>query len=103
MEEFVQKCKDLVDFYLDRWVSDSVRLGLWLDYPNAYQTRRDYYIEHVWSFLKLAHERDLLNRGYRVNPTCPRCVTALSGHEVSQGYMTKEDPSVYVKFKLVVL
>ena len=100
LEEFVQKCKDLVDFYLDRWVKDSVRLGLWLDYPSAYQTRKDDYIEHVWHFLKLANEKGLLVRGYRVNPTCPRCVTALSGHEVSQGYMSKTDPSIYVKFKL---
>ena len=101
MDVFVQKCKDLVDFYLERWVNDSVRLGLWLDYPNAYQTRRDDYIEHVWYFLKLANEKGLLGRGYRVNPICPRCVTALSGHEVSQGYATKVDPSVYVKFPLV--
>jgi isoleucyl-tRNA synthetase len=101
MDVFVAKCKELVDYYLDRWVKDSVRLGLWLDYPNAYQTRRDDYIEHVWHFLKLANEKGLLGRGYRVNPICPRCVTALSGHEVSQGYMNKEDPSIYVKFKLV--
>ncbi|TFG32253.1 isoleucine--tRNA ligase [Candidatus Thorarchaeota archaeon] len=101
MDVFVQKCKDLVDFYLERWVDDSVRLGLWLDYPNAYQTRKDDYIEHVWHFLKLANEKGLLGRGYRVNPTCPRCVTALSGHEVSQGYATKVDPSIYVKFELV--
>ncbi|TFG05287.1 isoleucine--tRNA ligase [Candidatus Thorarchaeota archaeon] len=101
LDLFVQKCKDLVDFYLERWVNDSVRLGLWLDYETAYQTRRDDYIEHVWSFLKMADERGLLGRGYRVNPTCPRCVTALSGHEVSQGYGTKVDPSIYVKFKLV--
>lgn len=100
MDQFVQKCKDLTDFYLDRWVNDSIRLGLWLDYPSAYQTRRDDYIEHVWHFLKLANEKGLLGRGYRVNPTCPRCNTALSGHEVSQGYMTKADPSVYVKFRL---
>ncbi len=100
MDVFVQKCKNLVDYYLDRWVNDSVRLGLWLDFDTAYQTRRDDYIEHVWNFLKLANERGLLSRGYRVNPICPRCVTALSGHEVSQGYMTKIDPSIYVKFKL---
>ncbi|TXT57596.1 MAG: Isoleucine--tRNA ligase [Candidatus Thorarchaeota archaeon] len=99
MDQFVQKCKDLVDFYLERWVNDSVRLGLWLDFDSAYQTRRDDYIEHVWYFLKLASEKGLLGRGYRVNPICPRCVTALSGHEVSQGYMTKTDPSIYVKFK----
>ncbi len=101
LETFVAKCKELVDFYLDRWVSDSIRLGLWLDYPQAYQTRRDDYIEHVWYFLKQASKKGLLGRGYRVNPTCPRCNTALSGHEVSQGYQTKVDPSIYVKFKLV--
>jgi len=101
MDVFVQKCKDLVDFYLERWVNDSIRLGLWLDFDTAYQTRKDDYIEHVWNFLKLANEKGLLSRGYRVNPICPRCVTALSGHEVSQGYMLKVDPSIYVKFKLV--
>ncbi len=100
MDVFVQKCKELVDYYLEGWVNDSVRLGLWLDYPSAYQTRKDDYIEHVWHFLKMANERGLLQRGYRVNPMCPRCVTALSGHEVSQGYQTKTDPSIYVKFKL---
>ncbi len=100
LDLFVKKCKELVDFYLDRWVRDSVRLGLWLDYDSAYQTRRDDYIEHVWYFLKVASEKGLLGRGYRVTPTCPRCVTALSAHEVSQGYKTKEDPSIYVKFKL---
>ncbi len=101
LETFVKKCKDLVDFYLDRWVNDSIRLGLWLDYDTAYQTRRDDYIEHVWHFLKFASQKGLLGRGYRVNPTCPRCVTALSGHEVSQGYKTKVDPSIYVKFRLL--
>ncbi len=99
LESFVEKCKELVDFYLERWVDDSVRLGLWLDYETAYQTRRDDYIEHVWHFLKLASEKGLLGRGYRVNPICPRCETALSGHEVSQGYQTKDDPSIYVKFR----
>ena len=101
MDVFVQKCKELVDYYLEGWVKDSERLGLWLDYPLAYQTCKDDYIEHVWHFLKMANEKGLLGRGYRVNPMCPRCVTALSGHEVSQGYQTKSDPSIYVKFKLV--
>ncbi len=100
LDLFVKKCKELVDYYLESWVNDSKRLGLWLDYESAYQTRTDDYIEHVWHFLKLASEKKLLGRGYRVNPTCPRCVTALSGHEVSQGYKTKVDPSIYVKFKL---
>ncbi|NWF96834.1 MAG: isoleucine--tRNA ligase [Candidatus Thorarchaeota archaeon] len=100
MDVFVKKCKELVDYYLAGWVRDSVRLGLWLDFETAYQTRRDDYIEHVWHFLKMASEKGLLGRGYRVNPSCPRCVTAVSGHEVSQGYATKVDPSIYVKFPL---
>ena len=100
LDLFVKKCKELVDHYLEGWVRDSIRLGLWLDYETAYETRRDDYIEHVWHFLKFASERGLLSRGYRVNPICPRCVTALSGHEVSQGYQTKVDPSIYVKFRL---
>ncbi len=64
----------------------------------AYETRKPYYIEHVWAFLKDAWEKGLLFEDYRVLPFCPRCETALSDAEVDQGYEDREDPSIYVKF-----
>ncbi|ADY02310.1 isoleucyl-tRNA synthetase [Vulcanisaeta moutnovskia 768-28] len=98
-EKFSLECNSLVDYYLEKWREVGTRrLGLWLDLDRAYETRRPYYIEHVWSFLKNAWEKGLLFEDYRVLPFCPRCETALSDAEVDQGYEDREDPSIFVKF-----
>ena len=101
LERFVNECKGLVDYYLSHWRRASERLGLWLDYDNAYQTRRDRYIEFGWWTLKRANERGLLAEDFKVVPVCPRCETSLSGHEVAQGYSRVTDPSIHLKLKLV--
>ena len=100
VEKFVEKCNELVDHYISHWRSCSEKLGLWLKYDVAYQTRHENYIEAVWRALKKAHEMGLLIKSYKVVPACPRCETALSSHEVAQGYEEAEDPSVYVKFRV---
>ncbi len=100
IERFITECKKLVDYYLDHWLKASRRLGLWLDYENAYQTRDDRYIESVWAFLKKAYKEGLLYEGLRVVPRCPRCNTALSSHELALGYALVEDPSIYFKLKI---
>ncbi|MEM3737167.1 MAG: isoleucine--tRNA ligase [Candidatus Bathyarchaeia archaeon] len=99
-QRFVEECNKLVDFYISSWRENSERLGLWLDYDNAYQTRRDEYIETVWWALKRAFDKGLLKEDFKVVPTCPRCETPLSSHEVAQGYTSVKDPSIYVKFPL---
>jgi isoleucyl-tRNA synthetase len=58
------------------------------------------YIESVWWSLKEIFDKGLLVQDYRVAPYCPRCGTALSDHEVAQGYLDVTDPSVYVRFPL---
>ena len=100
MERFVEEANRLVDYYIDHWRRASERLAVWLDYDNAYQTRHERYIEHVWWLIKQAHEKGDLVESYRVVPFCPRCETPLSSHEVAQGYEEVEDPSIYVKFRL---
>ena len=98
-EKFSLECNSLVDYYLEKWKEvGTKRLGLWLDLDRAYETRKAYYIEHVWAFLKNAWEKNLLFEDYRVLPFCPRCETALSDAEVDQGYEDREDPSIFVKF-----
>ena len=101
VERFVEECRKLVDYYIEHWERASRRLGLWLDYSHAYQTRHPRYIEKVWEFIKKAHEKGLLYEGLRVVPRCPRCGTALSSHEVAQGYKEVDDPSVYFKLPLL--
>ena len=101
VKEFVNRCQELVDYYISFWRESSEMLGLWLDYDNAYETRKEHYIENVWHTLKIAFERGLLVKSYRVVPVCPHCQTPLSSHEVAQGYKEREDPSIYVKFKII--
>ena len=101
VDRFVLECQKLVDYYIERWRKDSERLGLWLDYDHAYETRHPKYIETVWSFLKRMWEKGYLYEDYRVVPVCPRCETALSSHEVALGYKVVKDPSLYFKVKLV--
>ncbi len=101
MEKFVEEANKLVDHYIDHWRKASERLAVWLDYDNAYQTRFERYIEHVWWLIDQAHKKGDLVESIRVVPFCPRCETPLSGHEVAQGYEEVEDPSIYVKFRLL--
>ena len=99
LDKFALECNRLVDYYLEWWRKYGTELlALWLDLENAYETRRAYYIEHVWRFIKEMWERGLLFEDYRVLPYCPRCETALSDAEVEQGYEDREDPSIFVKF-----
>jgi len=101
VDKFIFECQKLVDYYITHWRTASERLGLWLDYNNAYETRHPKYVEAVWSFLKQMWEKGYLYEDYRVIPVCPRCETALSSHEVALGYKIVKDPSLYFKVKLV--
>jgi isoleucyl-tRNA synthetase len=98
--EFNAKCRESVLRYIDEWNDLTERIGFWIDTDDAYFTLSNDYIESVWWSLKEVFEKGLLTEGHRVVPYCPRCGTALSSHEVAQGYENTIDPSVYVKFPL---
>src|SRR6266852_3939107 len=100
VERFNKLCKESVFKYKTDWESLSDRIGYWLDYEHPYITYSNPYIETVWWLLKRLHEKALLYRGHKVLPYCPRCGTALSSHEVAQGYETVQTNSVYVTFPL---
>ncbi len=100
VEEFVTQCKDSVFSYVEMWREMSERLGYWVDMENPYVTYHNDYIESVWWALKQMWNKDLLYKGHKVMPYCPRCGTTLSSHEVAQGYKDVKDSSAYVKFKL---
>jgi len=101
LEKFALACNALVDEYLEQWKEwGTRRLGLWLDLDNAYETRKPNYLEYAWRIVKKAHEMGLLTEDYRVLWFCPRCETSLSDHEVALGYEEREDPSIYVKFRV---
>ncbi len=101
VERFNKLCRDSVFKYKTDWESLSDRIGYWLDYEHPYVTYSNAYIETVWWLLKRLYEKTLLYRGHKVLPYCPRCGTALSSHEVAQGYETVQTNSVYVTFPIV--
>ncbi|HBJ97463.1 MAG TPA: isoleucine--tRNA ligase, partial [Clostridiales bacterium] len=92
--------KESVWKYTDEWKKMSDRLGYWVDMDNPYVTYHDDYIESEWWALKTINEKGLLYKGHKIVPYCPRCGTALSSHEVAQGYKDVKEKSVFVKFKL---
>jgi isoleucyl-tRNA synthetase len=92
---FNEVCRESVFTYKEEWERLSERIGYWLDYSDPYVTFHPEYVESVWWLLKQLSDRDLIYRGYRSVPYCPRCGTALSSHEVAQGYREVEDPSVH--------
>ncbi|MFA6077220.1 MAG: class I tRNA ligase family protein [Candidatus Paceibacterota bacterium] len=98
---FNKLCKDSVWEYIGLWKSFTERMGYWADQENPYVTYHNDYIESVWNVVKKINDRKLLYKDYKVVPWCPRCGTALSSHELAQGYEDVKDLSVYVKFKII--
>ncbi len=98
--KFNQECKRSVWEYVDLWHKFTERIGFWVDQENPYVTYHNSFIESVWNVLQKVDEQKLLYKDYKVLPWCPRCGTALSSHELAQGYEDVKDLSVYVKFKI---
>ncbi|MGA0067846.1 MAG: isoleucine--tRNA ligase [Miltoncostaeaceae bacterium] len=98
--EFNAKCRASVGEYLDEWERLTERIGFWVDTSEAYRTMDTDYVESVWWSLATLHDKGLVYESDKVVPYCPRCGTALSSHEVAQGYKDVTDPSIYVKFPL---
>ena len=98
--EFNKKCKGSVWQYKSDWENLTKRMGFWVDMRNPYITYENSYIESVWWVFSQAYKKKLVYKGHKVVLYCPRCGTALSSHEVAQGYKTVKDLSVTLEFKL---
>lgn len=98
VDPFIHDCKKSVWKYKGEWERMSDRVGFWADMDDPYITYDNNYIESVWWALKTIHEKGLLYKGYKIVPYCPRCGTALSSHEVSQGYKDVKETSCIVRF-----
>ncbi|HVF12189.1 MAG TPA: class I tRNA ligase family protein, partial [Actinomycetota bacterium] len=100
LEKFINACKERVFLFADMMTKQSIRLGMWMDWPNSYFTMSDENNYTIWSFLKKCHERGLIYKGLDAMPWCPRCGTGISEQERKEGYEEVEDEAVYVRFPL---
>ncbi|WP_146955531.1 isoleucine--tRNA ligase, partial [Clostridium butyricum] len=101
VEKFITECKDSVFSYVSLWEKMSEQIGYWVDMDDPYVTYHNNYIESEWWALKKLWDKGLLYKGHKVMPYCPRCGTALSSHEVAQGYKDVKDLTATAKFKVV--
>ena len=100
LEPFIEKCKESVWKYKGMWEDFSSTVGYWVDMDNPYITYSNNYIESEWWALKEIWNKNLLYKGHKIVPYCPRCGTPLSSHEVAQGYKDVKETSAIVRFKV---
>jgi isoleucyl-tRNA synthetase len=102
VEEYNQKCRETVMRFKDEWDDLTEKIGYWVDLDDPYITFEPNYIESVWSLLKKLYEKDLIYKGYTIQPYSPAAGTGLSSHELNQPgtYKDVKDTSITAQFKL---
>lgn len=98
---FNKKCRESVFSYIDEWARFTTRIGYWVDEQKAYFTFDSSYMEVLWHLFAKTAKDGRLYKDYKVVPWCPRCGTALSSHELAQGYADVKDLTITAKFELV--
>ncbi|MDO8579388.1 MAG: class I tRNA ligase family protein [bacterium] len=98
--KFNDECRENVWKYIDEWEKFTERMGYWVDQENPYKTYQNSYVESVWWIIKQINDKKLLYKDYRIVPWCPRCGTALSSHELAQGYADVKDLTVTIELRV---
>ena len=101
IEAYNEACKKAVMRYTDVWNQLTLKMGYWVDMENPYITYKSKYIESVWWLLKQIHQKDLLYKGYTIQPFSPKAGTGLSSHELNQPgtYRDVTDTTVTAMFE----
>ncbi len=101
VEQYNEACKKTVMRYTDVWNDLTEKMGYWVDMEDPYVTYKSKYMETVWWLLKQIYNKDLLYKGYTIQPYSPKAGTGLSSHEVNQpgSYRDVTDTTVVAQFK----
>ena len=102
IEEYNKKCRENVMMYTSEWADLSHKMGYWVDMEHPYITYDNKYIETLWWLLKQLYQKDLLYKGYTIQPYSPAAGTGLSSHELNQPgcYRDVKDTTVTAQFKV---
>ncbi len=101
IEIFNEACRSIVLRYTSQWEDVVLRMGRWVDFENQYRTMDPPYMESIWWVFKQIWDKGLIQKGFCVQPYCPRCATPLSNFELNEGYKEVKGPSITVAFPLV--
>ena len=102
VEDYNQACRNAVMRYTDVWNDLTEKIGYWVDLEDPYITYEPKYMETVWWLLKQLYKKDLMYKGYTIQPYSPAAGTGLSSHELNQPgtYRDVSDTTVVAQFKL---
>lgn len=103
VEEYNEACKKTVMRYTDVWNDLTEKMGYWVDMEDPYITYKSKYMESVWWLLKQIYNKDLMYKGYTIQPYSPKAGTGLSSHEVNQpgSYRDVTDTTIVAQFKAI--
>ena len=103
IEEYNEACKKTVMRYTDVWNDLTEKMGYWVDMEDPYVTYKSKYMETVWWILKQIYNKNLMYKGYTIQPYSPKAGTGLSSHEVNQpgSYRDVTDTTVVAQFKVI--
>ena len=103
VEQYNEACKKTVMRYTDVWNDLTEKMGYWVDMGDPYVTYKSKYMESVWWLLKQIYNKDLMYKGYTIQPYSPKAGTGLSSHEVNQpgSYRDVTDTTVVAQFKAI--
>ena len=103
VEDYNKSCKEAVMKYTDIWNDLTKKMGYWVDMEDPYITYTSKYMETVWWLIKQIYNKDLMYKGYTVQPYSPKAGTAISSHELNQPgtYQDVTDTSVTAQFKII--
>ncbi len=103
VEDYNKACREAVMRYTDIWNDLTMKMGYWVDMDDPYITYEPKYMESVWWLLGQLYEKNLLYKGYTIQPYSPKAGTGLSSHELNQPgcYRDVTDTTVVAQFKVV--
>lgn len=102
VKDYNDACRKEVMRYTDVWNDLTEKMGYWVDLNDPYITYKNEYIESLWWILKQLHNKDMLYKGYTVQPYSPKSGTGLSSHELNQPgtYKMVKDTTIVAQFKV---
>ena len=103
VEEYNAACRKAVMRYTDIWNNLTQKMGYWVDMEDPYITYEPKYMESVWWLLKQIYNKELIYKGYTIQPYSPKAGTGLSSHELNQPgtYQDVTDTTVVAQFKAI--
>jgi len=100
VDVFNEKCRSMVQTYVDEWRKTVTRMGRWVDFDNDYKTMDTPFMESIWWVFKQLWEKGRIYKAHRIMPYSWKLTTPLSNFEANRNYKDVQDPAVTCRFRL---